>query len=105
MLMPQWQTKTPVRGPIPRQVALHRELLRRGQGAPAGGQKPLRAGGGAARLHDRLGDVLGAGEGAADEHPFPGGLDRVLPERLAEAVLLEVDAEVLRKLAPLPSGA
>ncbi len=82
----------------PPEVALHRELFRRGQRAPARGQEPLGAGGGAARLHDRLGDVLGAGEGAADEDPFPGGLDRVLPERLAEAVLLEVDAQVLRQL-------
>ena len=55
-------------------------------------------GAGRARGHHRLGNVHRPLEGAADENARAAGLDRVDRVGLAEALLVELDAELLRKL-------
>ena len=71
MFRPQLQTNTPTRGGLLRQVLLRGVDLFLGHGAPGGRQDPGGRPRGGAAFHDRLGDVLGAVEGAAGVNPVP----------------------------------
>ena len=55
---------------------------------------PGGAGGGGARLDDRLGDVLGFAEGAGGVDAGAGGLQRLEQRGVAEAVVVQLDAQV-----------
>ena len=94
MLEPQWQTKTPVRTGSSRDVTLRRILRLARQRAACRRQQAAGACGRAAGLDDRLGDVLGLTERADGEDARPGGLERIELHGVAEAILVELDAQL-----------
>ena len=74
--------------------------------ASPGLQQRPRHGVGSAGAHHRLGNVHRPLEGSADEHSRASGLDGIDRVGLAEAVLVELDAELLGQLGqpgPLPT--
>ena len=91
MLMPQLQTKTPMRGGSSGRTSTSggasRVLVRVQRHVAQGGAHRPRRGRG---LHDRFGNVLGALHGAADIDPGPGGGHRRRRPGGDEVVLIQV---------------
>ena len=95
MLAPQWQTKTPTSAPLRRRPA-PADTRAPWPACPADSPAARRIWElGAARGHDRLGDVDGPLEGAADEDSRRVVSHRVDRVGLAEPVGVEFDAEVV----------
>ena len=95
MLMPQLQTKTPMRGPLIGDVQFRGQLALAGQ-RPAGiGQQSTGGGGRGRGFHDRMGNVLGLLEGATHEDPLPVGVHRGQAMGLCVAVVVQIDAQPL----------
>ncbi len=94
MFEPQWQTKTPTRGSswlTSRSGGKTGARVRRWR---AGASSRRGLGGGGAGLDHRLGDVLRLAERTGGEDAGPRGLQRVEQHRVAEAVVVELDAQV-----------
>ena len=101
MFEPQWQTKTPMRGVLVGDVALDGVLLLDRERAARVGEAGHHLGRRGRGLGDRVGDVLGLAERADDEDALAARRHGLELLELAEAVAVELDAEVAGRLLRL----
>ena len=101
MLLPQWQTNTPTRGSSARNVALRR-IFRFARQCPArrSDQRARRARR-AAGLDDGFGNVLGLAERPGHVNSRAAALQRIEQRRMAESVIIQLDAEIAPQLLDL----
>ena len=98
MLIPQWQTKTPMRGSSPDILSAGIDLFR-DQGAPRLGQQADDRRRGAAGLGYGLRNVLGILENPGHKDPRPGRTHRIQRRILAETETIGPDSQAFGQRA------